>query len=84
VNGLTNPHCCFDSSFLLAKSKGLKLIFNTLSVSAEHASHTYVKLGAHRSKRLCMLRSALPPLVLRDLIFSLVLKAKDRNLLVWE
>lgn len=80
-----SPCCCFDSScFPLAKSEGLQLLFNTLSVSAEHASCTYVELDVHTSKRLRMFKSALPPLVLRDLIFSLPLKAKGRTLLVWE
>lgn len=42
--------------------------------------------GAGRSheQALRCVRFFLPPLVLQDLIFSLTLKAKSRNLLVWE
>lgn len=83
--GWMNPCCCFGSScFPLAKSEGLELIFKTLSASAEHAGHMYVELGARTSKCLLCVQicSAFP--MLQDLIFSLALKAKDRNLLVWE
>lgn len=80
-----NPCCCFDSScFPLAKSEGLGLIFNTLSVSAEHGRRTAAELGARTSEPLCMFTSALPPLMLHNLIFSLALKEKGRNLLIWE